>query len=159
MQAMVNKRDAVQSKVLADGTVELRDARGSARLLRLAPGVLFYVCGGVLGYSFQPQMVEPAQREVDQTGALIMFVDGWELRSVDTAFREAWTEWFKENRQHFQMRLLVRSKLMEMAASIANLFTGMSVIKTFSNVASWEAECALNHRGFRRTPENASVKA
>ena len=152
---MVNDKNAIQSKLLADGTVELQDPRGAARLVRLAPGVLLYVCSGVLGQSFHPPMVELAQREVDQTGELVMFVDGWELRSVETGFREAWTEWFKANRQHFQMRLLVRSKLMDMAASLANLFTGISVIKTFSNVASWEAACAVDHRGFRRIAKSA----
>ncbi len=150
---MPGEKSALKSKTLSDGTVELQDSRGSARLLCLAPGVLLYVCSGVLGESFQPPMVELAQREVDQTGALVMFVDGWDLRSVDTGFREAWTEWFKAHRQHFRMRLLVRSKLMDMAASLANLFTGISVIKTFSSVASWEQACAAEHHGFRRVPQ------
>jgi len=34
------------------------------------------------------------------------------------------------------MRLLVRSKLMEMAASLANSFTCTPVIETFSNVSA-----------------------
>ena len=146
----MGEKEAVRSKVLADGTLELQDSRGSAQLFRLAPGVLLYVCSGQLAQSFHPQMVALAQREVEQTGALVMFVDGWDLRSVDTAFREAWTEWFKDHRQHFRMRLLVRSKLMDMAASLANLFTGVTVIKTFSNVEAWERACAEEHRGFRR---------
>jgi hypothetical protein len=48
------------------------------------------------------------------------------------------------------MRLLVRTKLMEMAASLANLMTGMSVIKTYSSVSAWEAVCRSDQLAFRR---------
>jgi len=128
----------------------LKDARGSAQLIRIGPGALLYVCTGFLTVSFYEPMVELAQREVDTNGEVAMFVDGWNLRSVDTGFREAWTLWFKANREHFHMRLLVRTKLMEMAASIANLFTGVAVIKTYSNVRSWERACTDDFRGFPR---------
>jgi hypothetical protein len=40
------------------------------------------------------------------------------------------------------MRLLVRTKLMEMAASLADLFTGLSVVKTYSAYGPWELACA-----------------
>ena len=144
---------AVESKSLPDGTVVVENGRGSARLSRVAPGVLLYVCEGALSAGFDAPMVELAQLEVKGAGKLLMAVDGWELRSVDTEFREAWTVWFKANRQHFQMRLLVRSKLMDMAASLANLFTGVTVIKTYSSVGAWERACALELPGFRRIPK------
>jgi hypothetical protein len=112
--------------------------------------VLLYVCTGFLDASFYEPMVQVAQRELDAAGNVAMFVDGWNLRSVDTEFREAWTVWFKANRQRFHMQLLVRTKLMEMAASLANLFTGVAVIKTYSNVRSWERACGEDFRGFQR---------
>lgn len=77
-------------------------------------------------------------------------VDGWDLRSVDTAFREAWTEWFERHRQRFQMRLLVRSELIDMAASLANLFTGVKVIETYSSVEAWERDCRQDVPNFQR---------
>jgi len=135
---------------LSDGTVRLKDARGSAQLTRLGPGALLFVCTGFLDASFYGPMVEVAQRELDSAGEVAMFVDGWNLRSVDTGFREAWTVWFKANREHMHMQLLVRTKLMEMAASLANLFTGVAVIKTYSNVRSWERACTDDFRGFQR---------
>src|SRR6185369_2162115 len=138
---MAGVAEAIRSTVLSDGTVQLQSAKGSALLSTLAPGLLLYTCAGVLGEAFHPPMVVPADREVEKTGALVMFVDGWGLHAIDTKFREGWTEWFKKHRQHFRMRLLVRSKLMDMAASIANLFTGTTVIKTYSTVASWEQAC------------------
>jgi hypothetical protein len=95
-------------------------------------------------------MVQVAQRELDAAGELALLVDGWNLRSVDTGFREAWTLWFKANREHFHMQLLVRTKLMEMAASLANLFTGVAVIQTYSNARSWERACSEDFRGFER---------
>jgi hypothetical protein len=100
-------------------------------------------------------MVAPAQREVASNGRLAMFVDGWLLTSVDTGFREQWTEWFKTNKQRFHMQLLVRTKLMDMAASLANLFTGLNVIKTYSNIANWELACRRDLPSFRGKPDGS----
>lgn len=141
---------AVQSKTLLDGTVIVDGARGSARLSRLQPGVLLFVCTGTLSVELYAPMVKVAQHEVDLTSRLLMVVDGWDLVSVDTGFREQWTLWFKEHKEHFQMRLLVRTKLMEMAASLANLFTGMTVITSYSNIGVWERAVAPDVPGFRR---------
>jgi len=135
---------------MPNGTVLVKDARGEAQLSRLGPGALLYVCSGFLCERFYEPMVDVAQREMAANRELVMFVDGWNLRSVDTGFREAWTAWFKANREHFHMQLLVRTKLMEMAASIANLFTGVAVIKTYSNVRTWERACTEDFRGFPR---------
>jgi len=100
-------------------------------------------------------MVALAQREADRGGPVVMFVDGWELQAVDTGFREAWTIWFRRNKQLFQMRLLVRTKLMVMAASLANLFTGLNVVKTYSTYESWEQACIKDYPSFRRAVKAA----
>jgi hypothetical protein len=142
-------RVSIATQVGRDRVVTVSDARGSARLERLGPGALLFVCTGYLSAEFYAPMVEPAAREVRATGRLTMFVDGWELRSVDPAFREAWTEWFKSHREHFRMRLLVQSKLMVMAANLANLFSGSTVIKTYANIGLWERDCARDFPGFR----------
>jgi len=151
---MPTENQPVETKALPDGTILVQDSRGSARLTRLAPGVLFFECTGFLSVRFYEPMVGVAEREMERGGPVVMFVDGWQLHSVDTGFREAWTEWFKLYKQRFQMRLLVRSKLMEMAASLANLFAGLSVVKTYSAYAGWEQACAKDYPAFRR-----SVKA
>jgi hypothetical protein len=43
----------------------------------------------------------------------------------------------------------VRTKLMEMAASLANLLTGIAVIKTYSNLTAWDAACTADFPAFR----------
>jgi hypothetical protein len=144
------RKEALQLKTLPDGAVLVECAQGSARLCQLGPGVLLYVCTGFLSSRFYAPMVSVAQREMDASGNVTMFVDGWDLRSIDTGFREAWTEWFKANKKQFHMRLLVRTKLMEMAASLANLFTGVAVIETYSNAIRWEHACSGDFPGFRR---------
>jgi hypothetical protein len=146
---MPDASDAVSSTRQGE-VVSVKNARGTARMSRLQPGVLFYVCAGTLSVGFYEPMVEMAQNEVESDHRLLMVVDGWDLASVDTGFREQWTLWFKEHKDHFRMRLLVRTKLMEMAASLANVFTGISVITTYSNVAVWERAVALDVPGFRR---------
>jgi hypothetical protein len=146
---MSSEQHPVASRALTDGTTLVEDSRGSARLSRLSEGVLFYECTGYLSASFYAPMVSVAEREMKAAGRVAMFVDGWELRSVDSGFREAWTVWFKAHKERFHMRLLVRTKLMDMAASLANLFTGMTVIKTYSSIALWERACVRDFRGFR----------
>ncbi len=147
---MAAEPEILRSRTLADGTAVVESDRGAVTLSRLAPGFVLFTCRGVLSAKFYPSMVAIAQRELDACGKLTMFVDGWGLKSVDTEFRERWTEWFKPNRERFRMRLLVRTKLMEMAASLANLLTGLAVIKTYSSVATWEAACAGDFPAFRK---------
>jgi len=142
--------EEVVTKMLPGGAILVESARGSAHLIALAPGLLLYHCTGFLSAKFYAPMVAMAQRERDAGRSLVMLVDGWELSAIDTGFREAWTNWFKLHKQHFRMHLLVRTKLMEMAASIANLFTGLSVITTYSNIEAWEGICRQHNPGFRR---------
>src|SRR5690349_16835277 len=103
---------AVTSNTLLNGTTIVESARGSARLSRLQPGVLLYVCAGTFSGEFYQPMVVVAQHEITLQGRLVMVVDGWDLGSIDTEFREAWTQWFKAHKQNFRMTLLVRSKMM-----------------------------------------------
>jgi hypothetical protein len=117
---------------------------------RLASGILLFACTGSFSREFCDPMMAVAQREIDRHGSLVLIVDGWHLAGVDTAYREAWTAWFKLHKDRFRMTLLVQSRLLEMAASLANLFTGISVITTYSSVSAWEEACARDVPGFRR---------
>jgi hypothetical protein len=145
-----------QSTMMPDGTLVIEDTRGAARMSMVRPGVLLYVCSGYFGEAFYSPMVAPAQEEISRRGALVLLVDGWDLKSVDSGYREAWTEWFKVHKQDFRMTLLVRTKLMEMAASLANLFTGAHVVSTHSTIGAWERAAARDVTGFRRTPAPAT---
>jgi hypothetical protein len=142
--------EVLRSRTLADGTVIVESERASATLTRLDQGFVLFTCWGVLSDRFYAPMVAVAQREIVARGRLTLFVDGWELKSVDTRFREAWTEWFKPNRERFHMRLLLRTKLMEIAASLANRFTGLAVIQTYSSIPLWEAACTADFPPFRK---------
>ena len=150
---MAVEPETFKSEARADGTLVLESQRGAVRLSRLAPSFLMFICRGTLSVKFHPDMIAFTQREMDAGERLGVFVDGWDLNSVDTDFREAWTEWFRRHRQRFGMRLLVRTQLMEMAASISNLLTGREVVKTYSSVAAWEADCVAELPAFRRPAE------
>jgi hypothetical protein len=150
-----SKPEILSSRSLADGTTILSSASGSADLRRVAPGFIAFACTGILSGKFYEPMVAFTQREMDSNGSLVMFVDGWDLKSIHTDFREQWTQWFKQHRDRFRMRLLVRTKLMEMAANLANLFTGVNVIETYSTVHSWERACSNDFPGFRPTRREA----
>lgn len=143
------KPEILSSRSLADGTTILTSVGGSADLRRPAPGFVAFLCTGILSGKFYPPMVAFAQQEMDAHGSLVMLVDGWDLKSIHTDFREQWTRWFKAHRDRFRMHLLVRTKLMEMAATLANLFTGVNVIQTYSTVQAWERACTEDFPAFR----------
>ena len=145
------KSDDFVSKTSSDGTVVIEGDRGTARMSRLAPGMLSYVCSGYFPATYAQPMIAVADREMRFHGSVVMITDAWELSSVDSGYREAWTAWFKAHKQSFRMTLLVRSKLMEMAASLANLFTGLSVVTTYSKVPDWERAVRRDVPGFQRT--------
>lgn len=122
---------------------------------RLRAGVLLFTCRGIFPASFYEPMVAMAQREMDASGSLVLIVDGWDLSSVETGYREAWTAWFKKYRKQFHMTLLVRSKMMVMAARIANLFSGSNVITIYSDVAAWEVAARREAPDFQRLAKAA----
>jgi hypothetical protein len=148
---MQGKTDEPTSRTFGDGTVVVEGTRGVARMSRLAPGVLLFVCSGQLPGPYAPPMLAFAEREFKMLGKLVIATDAWALASVDTEFREAWTAWFQQHKQHFRMELLVRTKLMEMAAGLANLFTGLAVVKTHSKVEDWQQAVRRDVPGFRRS--------
>jgi hypothetical protein len=136
---------------LPDGSTIVESTRGYAQMSRLKPGVLLFVCRGYFPTSFYEPMVAEAQREIDTHGSLVLVVDGWDLSAIETGYREAWTVWFKKHKRQFRMTLLVRSKLVLMAASLANLFTGISVIATYSDILAWEIAARRDVPGFKKT--------
>jgi hypothetical protein len=137
-------------RTLPDGAILVESDRGAAHLCGLQRGALLFTCKGYLATALYDPMVAAAQREIDAAGKLMMAVDGWALHSVETGFREAWTQWFIQHKKHFGMKLLVRTRLMEMAASLANLFTGIGVITTYSAIGAWEQAVGRDVPGFRR---------
>jgi hypothetical protein len=149
--SMQGKAAEASTRVLADGTTIVEGERGVARMSRVTSGVLLYVCTGQFRTSYAQPMIKVAEHEVRMAGKLLMVTDAWELASVDTGFREAWTEWFKAHKHHFRMELLVRTRLMQMAADLANLFTGLAVVKTYSKVPEWERAVAREVPSFRRS--------
>lgn len=142
----------VKSVSLKDGSTELVSDRGSARMRRLASGIALITCRGVFSEAFHPPMEDFVERSVEAAGPIIVFVDGWELHSVETGFRERWTEWFRKNRQRVRVHMLVRSKLLEMAISLVNLFAEAPAIQIYSAADDWERGCAAHHPGFKRSP-------
>jgi hypothetical protein len=138
------------SETLPDGSVVVDTPRGFAHMVRLKAGVVMFTCRGYFPTSYYEPMVAVAQREMDANGSLVLIVDGWDLSSVETGYREAWTVWFKKYRKQFRMSLLIRSKMMVMAARLANLFTGMSVITIYSDPVVWEAAARRDVPGFHR---------
>jgi hypothetical protein len=147
---MRDKGVAPTSRTLTDGTIVLEGPRGVARMSRVAPGVLLYVCSGQFSSAYAQPMIAEADREIRWSKKLVIAADAEALSSVDTGFREAWTEWIKLHKHEFRMELFVRTKLMEMAAGLVNLFTGVNVVKTSASVEAWQRSVARDVPGFRR---------
>jgi hypothetical protein len=129
---------------LDDGTTRFCDAHGWAGIRRLAPGVLLIIYSGRLHGGFYLPLIAEADRALGEMLAadrkLSLVADCWELRAVDTAFREQWLDWLKHNTAHVDVVLgLINSKLIVMAANIMSMLLGNGMIRTYSDIGGFEA--------------------
>jgi hypothetical protein len=58
---------------------------------------------------------------------------------METAFRERMTAFVGAHKQHMEVHMLLRSKLLEMALNIANMVMGSKATHAYANVEEWEA--------------------
>ena len=143
--------------VQTDGSIRFEDGKGNATLLRLRPGIVLLTYAGHLKSDF----FEPLRQEMDhelklarmQKKPLLLIADCWDLKGVDTGFRELWAEWLKGHRDEISHVIgLLQSKLVVMASNIMSLFLGGGLIKTYSDPREFEMAIARDapEVGWRR---------
>lgn len=127
--------------------------RGALRITQLAPTVTLHTLRGVGTIDLLEPITRDARRILNAHGKCLFLVDSYDQTAIRADLREQLTEFFREQRHHdFSAGMLMRSKLIEMAATVANMIAGISFITLFSKVHEWEAFAQRDVPGFRRRP-------
>lgn len=136
-----------------DGATLYRTASAQLRIKNLAPHVTHHTVAGVGTLELFEPISRDARRILESEGRCVFIVDAYDQSAIRVELREALTTFFKEQKgRDFKAAMLVQSKLVEMAASVANLLTGVSFISVYSDVRSWEAFGKQHVPGFARHP-------
>ncbi|WP_438022604.1 hypothetical protein [Sorangium sp. So ce233] len=128
------------------------DDRGVMRSYELGQGMMLYVCRGLQIGEFAPHVIEDGERQIQEFKRCIYMVDALESNRMETDFRDQMTEWLKKNSQRAEAHLLIRSMLLKMAVSVANLVIGAATTHAYTDVAAWEAVGQRAIPGFKRRP-------
>jgi hypothetical protein len=147
---------------LPDG-LRFSDERGSASVRRLQPGVLLFHYVGHLRQIFYDPLIEETEAELErQKGQrkLVILADCYDLQSVETAFRERWSDWLKRHEDNVQIVFgLIKSKLIDMAVSIMTLVSRNHQIRTFSSIPAFEAAIAREVPSLRWKRSTGAARA
>lgn len=112
--------------------------QGIVQMHDLGKGVSLHVRRGVMVQPFAEQITLDGERQLEKAGRYVLMVDALEVRMHTTEFRNAMTTWFRE-REAASVHLLIRSRMLEMAANVANLLMGVHRAKHYYDANTWEA--------------------
>jgi hypothetical protein len=154
----------VNRSVLSDGTMRFEDERGVAFLRMLKPGVPLLTYSGHIKVDFYEALVIEYRQELERARRdrrqLVILADGWELKGMDTAYRERWVQWIKEHRAHVATILaLLHSRQVVMAANIMSMLIGRGLIRTYADPRDFEEaiEQAVPGLGWRWKNDHGST--
>ncbi|HEX2568459.1 MAG TPA: hypothetical protein VH877_02795 [Polyangia bacterium] len=138
----------VNRSVQPDGTIRFEDERGVAFLRMLRPGVPLLTYTGHIKADFYDALVVEYKQELERARRdkrqLVILADGWELKGMDTAYRERWVQWIKENRAYVATILaLLHSRQVVMAANIMSMLIGRGLIRTYADPKDFEEAIEL----------------
>lgn len=128
----------------ADGSIRFEDEQGKATLVRVRSGVVLMTCSGYLKKDFFAPLSQYMSNELQLAGIhkklLVVIADCWDLKGIDSHFRELWVGWFQSNGDRIATVIgLLRSKLMVMAVNIMQVFLGAGLIRAYTDLAAFES--------------------
>jgi hypothetical protein len=98
---------------------------GSVHCSEPAPGVLVVVARGHLSSTLIPRVLAWRDQALSRTATVDIFDDAAELESYDSEARVLLTGWSAKNRKNIrEHHILLRSRLVAMGVSVANLAVG-----------------------------------
>ena len=127
----------------ADGSIRFEDEQGKAVILRVRPSIVLITYIGQLKANFFDPLRLEMEHELElaqmQKKRLVIIADCWELKGVETGFRELWMQWIQGHRDHIGGVIgLLQSRLVAMATSIMSIFLGGGLIKTYSDPTEFD---------------------
>jgi hypothetical protein len=128
----------MESTTLSDGSVLRTSDRVSLHVTEFTNGVVRHTCVGRMPGELCRCVTDNGEAQIKRFGRVVFMVDGYDS-TVSTEFREEIAAWFRDHREVAVARILIRSKLLDMAISVANLVAGKHVLIPYSDVGEWES--------------------
>jgi hypothetical protein len=144
-------RETVTREKMKDGSVLLRAGNSMCQMIDLGKGVSLHTCRGIVLAAFASHVVADGTRQLEAHERWVVMVDMLDSKSFETGFRETLNNWLKEH-PGATAHLLIKSKLLEMAVSLANFFTGRGAAKAYTRVEEWIGAGKREVINFRRRP-------
>ncbi len=138
-------------RTLPDNSQLLFDEQGIMQMHDFGGGVSLHVRKGIMTADFAVRVIEDGERQLGVFGRYVLMVDGSETRMHTTEFREVMTNWFMP-RTTAVVHMLIRSKMLDMALTVANLAMGSTRAHTYVDAGAWEAVGRREASSFRRRP-------
>lgn len=118
---------------------------GRIAVWRIAPGLYASKVAGKLSMSMAELIMDVGEREY--TGGIVHGFHDWlEMTSYESRCRVELTRWVMSHREQSRLSIAVRSKLVAMGVSVANLVLG-NLIKIHESAEALEADLARAERG------------
>jgi hypothetical protein len=125
---------------MPSGGVRLKTAQGEGEIWMATPSIAMYATYGYVSTDLTNRLVAGLNRLTHGVPSFYFFINAANTTGYDPGARVAMTEWIKRNGPRLiAFHVLVQSKLLSMAAAVANLATG-GIIRSHSNLAAFEAE-------------------
>lgn len=141
----------MKTKSLPDGSVVVFDAQGIVQIHDFGNGVSLHVRRGIMTGDFAKYVIEDGERQLKNFGRYVLMVDGVETKMHMTEFREVMTNWFRDH-ETAVVHMLIRSKMLDMALTVANLAMGSTRAFAYVEPDTWETIGRREARGFKRRP-------
>lgn len=146
----------MKTKSLSDGSVVHFDAQGIMQVHDFGGGVSLHVRRGIMTGEFAAYVIEDGERQLQKFGRYVLMVDGVETKMHMTEFREIMTNWFRDH-ETAVVHMLIRSKMLDMALTVANLAMGSTRAFAYVDQDTWEAVGRREARAFKRMPLPATA--
>ena len=133
---------------------QLNDAK--VEVTRVAPSVLVYRFSGKMVPELVPKIRSVADSALRTESEISLYFDTEEMTGYHPEFRSQMTDWHEELTQVTRMAgVLVRSRVIKMAISVASLVTG-GKLESFSNRLAFEGAIDAAVRSSTLTSARAS---
>lgn len=119
-------------------SIKIPGARGGGELLLLREHVVYGVFQGMLSGDSAKPILDFYESLMVRGAAITSFIDASEVSSVDSEFRDRASGWSKSHPNKNETHVLLRSKMVEMAISLMNLFSGRPGMHAYTDRAKWE---------------------
>jgi hypothetical protein len=135
-------REAYDEPMAADPAERWSTERSEATFREVSPGVLLFAFKGHMAAELVAKISGAVAPFVERREQFDVFFDTEKMTGYEPAFRQRMTAWHEEVKPWTRSAgVLVSSKIVSMAISVANLVTG-GILKTFADRPSFEARIA-----------------